>query len=160
MIAPPASIADENARLRAEIFWLNQQLKTLKHDIFGVEVVEDRWNLKPAERRVFLILFAKRGKWISKDALRTLLGEDLRGELRSDGALFGHVSRIRYKIAPFGWRLDGVRNLGYRLEQERAPVRRALIAQPMRLPIEAATRPRPRRALNELQGDLFQQASA
>lgn len=143
------TLAEEISHLQAELFIANQKVRMMMAEIFGEPGIKEEWDLKPIERRVVSILRARPGRWISKDALRVLLGEDFSGELRSDAAIFGHVSRARHKLIRFGIRIESIRNLGYRLVEAPQPKSQSCARRPTQ------SRSTARQPVFTTQGDLF-----
>lgn len=89
---------------------------TLDRERHRVAVGGEPVELAPLEYRILALLMERKGRLVSRDALRDQAWED--GRPVSDNALTVTIKRLRAKLAPSDC-LKTVRSFGYRMEEPR-----------------------------------------
>lgn len=101
------------ARLRRENADLRERIRQLECAIAPDIDVPAEYRLTATEARIFACLASR--PLCSKRNLHADAYGHLMDEAPSEQVLESHISKLRRKIAPFGWRIRSERFLGYRM---------------------------------------------
>lgn len=99
---------------RVEIETLRERLREALDALCPAQFVPPvEWGLKATEARLFAHLRSK--PIVTKATLAVAAYGHMIGDRPSDNTVESHISRLRKKIAPYGYRIESERFSGYRL---------------------------------------------
>jgi DNA-binding response OmpR family regulator len=102
---------------RVEIEVLNERLRQALEALSPPEFSPPvEWGLKATEARLFAHLRSR--PIVTKTSLAVAAYGHMMGDRPADNTVESHISRLRKKIAPYGYRIESERFSGYRLVSE------------------------------------------